>query len=215
MTPYLDDGDLRVYLGHVLDVLAQMPDASVDCIVTSPPYFGLRDYGLDPVIWPDGWEGQHGLEPTVAMYVEHQRIVWAELRRVLAPHLMRWLVRLVTPAGGLILDPFLGSGTTAIAAQAEGFRCIGIEREAEYVARAIERIRRRLDPAAAKSLERDREPDPGRLSLFEVPVVAPPVPPAEAGDLANGRDGEASAERRYTDRGGTSFAPLPGTRRRD
>lgn len=47
--------------------------------------------------------------------------------------LVRWLVRLVTPPGGLVLDPFLGSGTTAEAARAEGFRCIGIEREVAYV----------------------------------------------------------------------------------
>lgn len=47
--------------------------------------------------------------------------------------LMRWLVRLVTPPGGLVLDPFLGSGTTVLAAHHEGFRAIGIEREAEYV----------------------------------------------------------------------------------
>jgi hypothetical protein len=47
--------------------------------------------------------------------------------------LMRHLVRLVTPPGGTVLDCFLGSGTTAIAANMEGFRCIGIEREAEYL----------------------------------------------------------------------------------
>ena len=47
--------------------------------------------------------------------------------------LMRWLVRLVTPPGGVVLDPFAGSGTTGQAALAEGFRCILIEREAEYV----------------------------------------------------------------------------------
>jgi DNA modification methylase len=47
--------------------------------------------------------------------------------------LMRHLVRLVTPNGGTVLDPFLGSGTTALAASEEGFRCIGIEREAEYL----------------------------------------------------------------------------------
>lgn len=47
--------------------------------------------------------------------------------------LMRWLVRLVTPEGGVVLDPFLGSGTTAIAAGLAGFHVIGIEREAEYV----------------------------------------------------------------------------------
>jgi DNA modification methylase len=47
--------------------------------------------------------------------------------------LMRHLVRLVCPPGGQILDPFLGSGTTALAASEEGFRCIGIERELEYL----------------------------------------------------------------------------------
>jgi hypothetical protein len=47
--------------------------------------------------------------------------------------LMRHLVRLVTPPGGTILDPFLGSGTTCLAASEEGFRSIGIERELEYL----------------------------------------------------------------------------------
>lgn len=54
--------------------------------------------------------------------------------------LMRWLCRLVTPPGGVILDPFLGSGTTGIAALLEGFEFIGIEREAEYAAIAEARI---------------------------------------------------------------------------
>jgi DNA modification methylase len=54
--------------------------------------------------------------------------------------LMRHLVRLVTPQGGTVLDPFLGSGTTAIAAEQEGFDWIGIEREAEYVAIARQRL---------------------------------------------------------------------------
>jgi hypothetical protein len=47
--------------------------------------------------------------------------------------LMRWLVKLVTPPGGTVLDCFAGSGTTLEAARAEGFRAIGIEREAEYL----------------------------------------------------------------------------------
>lgn len=55
--------------------------------------------------------------------------------------LMRWLVRLVTPSGGLVLDPFAGSGTTGIAALREGFSFVGIEREAAYVAIARARIR--------------------------------------------------------------------------
>jgi site-specific DNA-methyltransferase (adenine-specific) len=54
--------------------------------------------------------------------------------------LMRHLVRLVTPTGGTVLDPFLGSGTTALAAEMEGFPWIGIEREAEYVAIAEARL---------------------------------------------------------------------------
>jgi DNA modification methylase len=48
-------------------------------------------------------------------------------------NLMRYLVRLVTPPGGVVLDPFAGSGTTLIAAQLEGFDSVGIERELEYV----------------------------------------------------------------------------------
>lgn len=54
--------------------------------------------------------------------------------------LMRWLVRLVTPPGGLVLDPFAGSGSTGVAAVAEGFRFVGIEREAAYVAIAKDRV---------------------------------------------------------------------------
>lgn len=54
--------------------------------------------------------------------------------------LMRWLVRLVTPAGGLVLDPFAGSGSTGIAAVLEGARFHGIEREAAYVPIARARI---------------------------------------------------------------------------
>ena len=47
--------------------------------------------------------------------------------------LMRWLVRLVTPPGGTVLEPFAGSGTTAEACVLEGFQCIAIEREADYL----------------------------------------------------------------------------------
>lgn len=53
---------------------------------------------------------------------------------------MGWLCRLVTPPGGLVLDPFAGSGSTLIAALREGFDCIGIERDAEYVEIARARI---------------------------------------------------------------------------
>lgn len=60
-------------------------------------------------------------------------------------NLMRWLVRLVTPTGGLVLDPFTGSGTTGIAAHLEGCRFLGIEREPAYVAIARARIKAEAD----------------------------------------------------------------------
>jgi site-specific DNA-methyltransferase (adenine-specific) len=55
--------------------------------------------------------------------------------------LMRYLVRLVCPAGGVVLDPFAGSGTTIEAARLEHCRAVGIEREAEYCADILERLR--------------------------------------------------------------------------
>jgi site-specific DNA-methyltransferase (adenine-specific) len=54
--------------------------------------------------------------------------------------LMRYLCRLVTPPNGTVLDPFMGSGSTGKAAILEGFRFIGIEREAEYLEIARARI---------------------------------------------------------------------------
>jgi DNA modification methylase len=61
--------------------------------------------------------------------------------------LMRWLCRLVTPPGGLILEPFAGSGTTVEAAVLEGFSCVAIEREATYLSLIEARLARaeRLD----------------------------------------------------------------------
>jgi DNA modification methylase len=60
--------------------------------------------------------------------------------------LMRWLVRLVTPPGGTVLDPFAGSGTTAEACVIEGFRCTTIEREAAYLPLIISRLSKPIEP---------------------------------------------------------------------
>lgn len=59
--------------------------------------------------------------------------------------LMRYLCRLVTPPGGVVLDPFMGSGSTGRGAVLEGFNFIGIEREAEYVKIAEARIKAAAD----------------------------------------------------------------------
>lgn len=54
--------------------------------------------------------------------------------------LLRWLVRLVTPPGGVVLDPFVGSGTTAEACALEGFQCVAIERESDYLPLIMSRL---------------------------------------------------------------------------
>ncbi|ADO68714.1 DNA methyltransferase [Stigmatella aurantiaca] len=58
--------------------------------------------------------------------------------------LMRWLCRLITPPGGAVLDLFAGSGSTGVAALAEGFEFIGVERDPDYAAIACARIRHAL-----------------------------------------------------------------------
>ena len=57
--------------------------------------------------------------------------------------LMQYLVRLITPKGGTVLDPFMGSGSTGIGAKLEGFKFIGIEREEDYCKIAEARINSR------------------------------------------------------------------------
>lgn len=79
---YFADDSLCLYLGNAVAVLSDMPDGCVDCVVTSPPYFGLHDHGV---------AGQLGLEPTVAQYVERVQSVFHELSRVLAADGTVWL----------------------------------------------------------------------------------------------------------------------------
>lgn len=73
---------VSIHVGNALDVLRGMPDNSVHCVVTSPPYWGLRDYGV---------EGQIGLEPTPEAYIETMVRVFNELRRVLRGDGTLWL----------------------------------------------------------------------------------------------------------------------------
>lgn len=85
------DGRAVLHVGHALDVLREMPDESVHCVVTSPPYWGLRDYGTDPVTFGSGWTGHLGLEPTPEMYVAHMVEIFEEVRRVLRVDGTLWL----------------------------------------------------------------------------------------------------------------------------
>lgn len=60
--------------------------------------------------------------------------------------LMRWLVRLVTPPGGLVLDPFAGTGTTAEACVIEGFRSVLIEAHEPYCELCVKRLTKPIQP---------------------------------------------------------------------
>src|SRR5688572_8028535 len=72
----------RVMVGDVREQLATLPDGSAQCCVTSPPYWGLRDYGV---------VGQLGLESTPDAYVAAMVAVFTEVRRVLADDGVLWL----------------------------------------------------------------------------------------------------------------------------
>ena len=74
--------DLRIINADVMDGLGQLDDESVQCIVTSPPYWGLRDYGF---------EGQIGLERTPEEYVATMVKVFSRARRVLRDDGVLWL----------------------------------------------------------------------------------------------------------------------------
>ena len=77
-----DRDGVKIYLGDCRDILPTLPADSVHCCVTSPPYFGLRDYGCD---------GQIGLEPTPAEFVAEMVAVFREVRRVLRDDGVCWL----------------------------------------------------------------------------------------------------------------------------
>ena len=76
---------MQINTTYNMDALAAarlLPDGCVDCIVTSPPYYGLRDYGVD---------GQIGLEETPEVFIDHLVTVFRELWRVLKPEGTLWV----------------------------------------------------------------------------------------------------------------------------
>ena len=73
---------VRILAGDVRKILAELPGESVQCVVTSPPYWGVRDYGV---------AGQIGAEPVLQDYVQTLVSVFREVRRVLRPDGTLWL----------------------------------------------------------------------------------------------------------------------------
>ena len=72
----------RIYNEPCLDTLSKMDDNNIDCVITSPPYWQLRDYGYD---------GQWGLEPTFNEYLEHLWKMMDGIYRVLKPTGTCWI----------------------------------------------------------------------------------------------------------------------------
>ena len=91
VTPYYDDDWLTVYSGDCRAVLAELADESVHCVVTSPPYWQQRDYGMAE---------QLGMEPTPEQYVANMVAVFREVRRVLRRDGTLWLNLGDSYAGG-------------------------------------------------------------------------------------------------------------------
>jgi len=77
--------------GNVLDKLKEIPDESIDCIITSPPYWGLRDYGV---------EGQWGLEPDFRDYLKKLQDMMVQLKRILKKTGTCWINLGDTYSGG-------------------------------------------------------------------------------------------------------------------
>jgi len=82
VVPYMDDGRVTIYHGDSRQVLENLPDESVHCVVTSPPYWGLRDYGHD---------GQMGLEETPAAFIAGMVELFGQVRRVLRTDGTCWI----------------------------------------------------------------------------------------------------------------------------
>lgn len=82
MSLYYDSDDVQLHHGDALDVARTLPDGLARTIVTSPPYFGLRDYGED---------GQIGAEDSLGEYITRLVLLFRELRRVLADDGTLWL----------------------------------------------------------------------------------------------------------------------------
>lgn len=111
------------------------------------------------------------------MMAEKRRLekIFILLKTVKPIDLMRYLVRLVTPPNGICLDPYLGSGTTAIACEMEKFRWIGIELVPEYAEIAKARIGAVKDYDATldtktiikESIKEDKEKELGIMNIFD------------------------------------------------
>lgn len=126
--------------------------------------------------WPSCGHGERE-------FVEAPNVPRANVHPTVKPiALIRHLIRLVTPPGGIVVDPFLGSGTTAVAASLEGFEWRGIERDPHYAAIAQGRVDGWAPLAAEEAARRgqlglfDDEPPPPKMVAARAPRRPRPSP---------------------------------------
>jgi site-specific DNA-methyltransferase (adenine-specific) len=188
-----------VLIGDALERLRELADESIDCVITSPPYFGLRDYGVD---------GQLGQEDEVEGWVENVRAVCRQLHRVLAPHGSLWLnlgdaysrhERYGAPAKSLLLGPervaraLVGDGwllrnkvvwakSNPLPSPSKG----RLTNAHEFVYFFVKR------PSYYFDLDAIREP----LTSVRKPSAGSRTPQAALGVLAGGRDGLVAMQRK-------------------
>ena len=81
----------KYLVGDALEVLSSIPTRSIQCIVTSPPYWGLRDYKIPNSTWDDGWVGCLGNEPDPDQYAEHLIEIFNQARNTLKEDATIWL----------------------------------------------------------------------------------------------------------------------------
>lgn len=112
------DGKVALLHGHVLDVLKAFPAESVNCVVTSPPYWSLRKYDGCDSKWGN-WVGQYGHEKSLELYIEHTRMWLREIKRVLRKEGVCWLN---LGDGYISGDADLMPFRVIVAAQTDGWR---------------------------------------------------------------------------------------------
>ena len=126
VTPYYEDELVTIYHGDCNEVMGQLT-TNIDCVLTDPPY--SANLHTDRLVFTSGIAH-------VGCYPQPKWIVcWHK-----PIELYRWLVQHFTNPGDVILDPFMGSGTTLRAAKDLGRKAIGIERVEGYCSIAVKRM---------------------------------------------------------------------------
>lgn len=113
----------KLYIGHAIDILKSFSEKSINMAITSPPYWALRDYQTNPVVWNDGWTGELGAEPNFELYIQHLCDVFDEVKRVLTDDGTCW-VNLGDTYGGSSLGLSNGHYTTGKNSISKNLDCL-------------------------------------------------------------------------------------------